>query len=84
MNLLLMILQGVELVSSEIVPVEQLVERLKTIFTLNPNAQVSIQNLAADAIQADDATLQLIADWQKAHPSAPAAPAGPAADKSSV
>ena len=67
MNVVLMILQGLELVSAEVLPVEELVARLKTIFTLNPNAQVSVQNLASDALQADAGTLQLVADWQTAH-----------------
>ena len=52
---------------AEIVPVEELVARLKTIFTLNPNAQVSIQNLESEAIQADDDTLAMIAKWQQEH-----------------
>lgn len=64
MNILLQILQ---LGLTEIVPIEELAAKLKSIFTLNPNAQVSIQNLASEALQADDDTIQLIADWQKAH-----------------
>lgn len=67
MNLLLMILQGADLIASEIVPVTDLVEKIKGYFTLNPNATVNIQSLDADALQADADTLQKIADWQKAH-----------------
>jgi hypothetical protein len=61
------LLQIVELGLTEIVPIEQLVERLVSIFKLNPNVQLSIQNLASDALQADADTQQMIADWQKAH-----------------
>lgn len=64
MNILLQI---VALGLNEILPIEELVAKLKNVFTLNPNVRVSIQNLSADAIQADDDTLTMIADWQKAH-----------------
>ena len=67
MNLLLLILKGADLLASEIVPIEELVAKLKNIFTLNPNVKVNIQNLQAEALQADADTLQKIADWQKAH-----------------
>ncbi len=60
-------LQIIELGLTEIVPIEQLVERLVSIFKLNPNVAVSIQNLESDALQADADTQQMIADWQKAH-----------------
>lgn len=61
------LLQVLTLGLNEIVPIEQLVARLKEIFTLDPNVQVSIQNLEAEALQADGDTLTMIADWQKAH-----------------
>jgi voltage-gated potassium channel Kch len=61
------LLQIVELGLTEIVPIMDLAARLKSIFTLNPNVAVSIQNLASDALQADADTQQMIADWQKAH-----------------
>ena len=67
MGILLTILQGLNLATTEIIPIGELVAKLKSIFALNPNAQVSIQNLAADAIQADDDTLTLVAQWQKDH-----------------
>jgi len=60
------LLQIIELGISEIVPIEQLVARLINVFKLNPNAQVNIQNLSADAIQADDDTTKLVNDWRKA------------------
>jgi hypothetical protein len=66
-TLLLQVLQGLTLVSAEIIPAEQLIAKLHSIFTLNPNVQVSIQNLAADALQADADTIQLVKDWQAAH-----------------
>jgi hypothetical protein len=76
------LLQIVELGISEIVPVEQLVVKLKDYFTLNPNVKISIQNLASEAIQADDDELTAIAAWQTAHglpvtvqPTATSAPA---------
>lgn len=61
------LLQIVELGIAEIVPIEELVAKLKKHFTLNPNVQVNIQALSSDALQADADTLQKIADWQKAH-----------------
>lgn len=61
------LLQIVELGLTEIVPIEQLVERLVSIFKLNPNVQLSIQNLESDALKVDLETQQMIADWQKAH-----------------
>lgn len=64
MNFLL-ILQGVNLAIQEIVPLEQLVEKIKGYFSLDPNATVNIQNLSSAALQADQGTLQMIADWQK-------------------
>ena len=60
------LLQILELGISEIVPIEQLIARLIGIFKLNPVATVSIQNLSADAIQADDDTTKLVNDWRKA------------------
>ena len=67
MNILLQVIQGISLVSSEIVPVEQLIERLKAIFTLNPDAKIAIQNLESEAIEADTETMQMVKDWQAAH-----------------
>ena len=67
MNLLLTILQGVDLVATEIGPIEDLVVHIKKYFTLNPNVTINIQALDAEALQADADTLQKIADWQKAH-----------------
>lgn len=61
------LLQIVQLGIAEIVPIEELVVKLKKHFTLNPNVQVNIQALSSDALQADADTLQKIADWQKAH-----------------
>jgi hypothetical protein len=61
------LLQIIELGLTEIVPITQLAERLIAIFKLNPNVQLSIQNLASDALQADADTQQMIADWQKVH-----------------
>ncbi len=66
MNVLL-IIQAINLAAQEIVPIEQLVERIKSYFTLDPNAQVNIQNLSSSALQADNDTLKMIADWQMAH-----------------
>lgn len=62
-----LLLQVIELGLAEIVPIEQLAAKLKSVFTLNPSVQVSIQNLSSDALQADEDTLTMIADWQKAH-----------------
>ena len=67
MNLLLMILQGADLVATEVVPIADLIARIKSYFELNPSATVNIQSLNSDALQADADTLQKIADWQKAH-----------------
>jgi hypothetical protein len=67
MNLLLLILQVGDLVMKEVVPVENLVARLKSIFALNPSVQVNIQNLSQEAIAADTDTMQMVADFQKAH-----------------
>jgi hypothetical protein len=61
MNFLLQIL---ELGITEIVPIEGLVMRLKSIFTLNPDVKISIQNLESEALTADDDTLTMIAAWQ--------------------
>jgi hypothetical protein len=61
------LLQIVALGLNEIVPIEELVARLKNIFTLNPDVKISIQNLEAEAIQADDDTLTFIAAWQTQH-----------------
>jgi hypothetical protein len=61
------LLQILQLGISEIVPIEGLIMRLKSIFTLNPNVAMNIQSLSAEAIQADDDTLQLVADWQTSH-----------------
>lgn len=81
MNILLQIL---ELGISEIVPIEELVARLKNVFTLNPDAKVNVQNLESEALQADDDTVTMIAKWQADHglpvtvQSAPAPAPGPA------
>jgi hypothetical protein len=58
------LLQILALGLSEIVPIEGLIARLHNIFTLNPNVQINIQNLSAEAIQADEDTIQMVADWQ--------------------
>jgi hypothetical protein len=61
------LIQILELGISEIVPIEGLIARLHSIFTLNPDVKVNIQHLSSEAIQADDDTLQQVADWQTAH-----------------
>src|ERR1051326_1585343 len=61
------LLQIVEMGISEIVPIEQLVVKLKNYFTLNPDVTISIQNLESQAIQADDDTIAMIAKWQADH-----------------
>lgn len=61
------LLQIVELGLAEVVPIEGLIVRLESIFTLNPSVTVNIQNLSSEALQADADTLQTIANWQKAH-----------------
>jgi hypothetical protein len=61
------LLQIVELGLTEIVPIMELAAKMKSIFKLHPNVAVSIQNLASDALQADDDTLKMIAAWQKKH-----------------
>lgn len=58
------LLQIVELGISEIVPIEQLIIKLKNYFTLNPNVTISIQNLESEALQANDDTIAMIAKWQ--------------------
>jgi hypothetical protein len=87
MNLLLMILQGADLIATEVVPIADLIARIKSYFELNPSATVNIQTLESDALQADADTLQTIANWQKAHglpvtvdPSAAAPPPTPITD----
>jgi hypothetical protein len=67
MNLLLLILKGADLIATEIVPIGQLIAKIKGYFTLNPSITVNIQNLDAEALQADADTLRMVADWQKAH-----------------
>lgn len=67
MGAILLITQILGVAAKEIIPIEDLVARLKNIFTLDPNAQVNIQNLASEAIQADDDTLTMIANWQTAN-----------------
>jgi len=59
------LLQAVELGLAEIVPIENLVSKLRDIFKLNPDAKLNIQNLASDALQADADTMKLVADWKK-------------------
>jgi len=67
MNLLLMILQGANLIASEIVPIEQLIAKIRGYFTLNPSVTVNIQNLQTDALQADADTIAMVAKWQADH-----------------
>ena len=67
MEYVLLILQGISLAESEIVPIVDLVAKIKQYFALNPNLQISIQNLSSEAIQADNDTLAKIAAWQQVH-----------------
>lgn len=60
-------LQVAELGISEIVPIEGLILRLKNIFTLNPDAKVSVTNLTAEALQADADTIALAAKFYTDH-----------------
>jgi hypothetical protein len=64
MNILLQILN---LGLTEIVPIEGLIARLHEIFTLNPNAQINIQNLSSEAITVDADTIAMVAKWQADH-----------------
>lgn len=41
--------------------------KLKSLLTLDPSIEVNITNLAGEAIAADDATIQAIADWKTQH-----------------
>jgi hypothetical protein len=62
-----MVLQGVNLITAEIVPIEQLIEKIKGYFTLNPEAKINVQNLTSSALEADGETMVMIAQWQKDH-----------------
>lgn len=41
--------------------------KLKSLLELNPDISVNITNLAGEAVAADDATTQTIADWKTQH-----------------
>jgi hypothetical protein len=62
-----MILKGLDLLSAEIIPVGELITKLKEIFSLNPSVQVNLQYLGSDAIMADRDTLLMVAKWQSDH-----------------
>jgi hypothetical protein len=67
MNVLLMVLQGINLVAAEIVPIEQLVEKVRGYFALNPDVKVNVQNLTSAALEADAETVVMVAQWQRDH-----------------
>jgi hypothetical protein len=67
MNVLLMVLQGIDLIAAEIVPIELLITKVEGFFRLNPDIKVNIQNLSSAALEANAETLVMVATWQKDH-----------------
>lgn len=67
MNVILQILQAGNLIGVLAPLGIELALKIKSLLTLDPNIQVNIVNLAGEAVTADDATTQLIADWKTAN-----------------
>ncbi len=65
MNVILKIFQLGNLLAVLLLPTLELALKIKQLFSLDPDFQVNITNLAGEALAADDATDAAIAAWRK-------------------
>lgn len=68
MNVILQILKAGNLILTVEPIALEIAHKLKQLFGgLEPSLEVNITNLEGEAMDADDLTVQLVADWKKQH-----------------